>query len=323
MVLSTRPFRSLSIGVVTSVLVLAAAGGNDGAQAQQTGVGACSKLVEGFGAPRSNKDERSGEYEFICHSEFLVRHNNKSKTPDLVVERLTRDLVTGTNSRPHVNFKPDPKLDADETATDDKYRRSLYARGHQAASADFKSDKDLMIDTFVFSNAVPQEGGGFNSSIWRQFEDRVQKLVKARGEIYVITGPVYQKPGGGEVVIPRDQNPCGQEIRLPDLARNAICGGPSGGPPNQTCGEDGIAIPAGLFKILFDPSMNRMNAYVMPNEDHPNKAERGGQSVEDYLNLWRVSVQNLQDRVGYTFFPEFDRHRSRALLETCPASMIR
>ncbi len=102
----------------------------------------------------------------------------------------------------------------------------------------------------------------------------------------------------------------------------AACGGKSW-TPQLECPDGSVSVPAGLFKIVFDPKMNRLNAFLLPNVDHPSRSERGGQSTEDYLDRWRLSVRNLEDRVGYTFMPKLDRHSGRALTESCPASMIR
>jgi endonuclease G len=201
------------------------------------------------------------------------------------------------------------------------YTNSLYARGHQAASADFSADEKWMEDTFVFSNAVPQEGAGFNSSIWSQLEDRVRDIAVERGEVYVVTGPVYQDVRGKDVVVPKRQNPCGRRIELPALPRKQVCGGNPGPEPEPSC-NDRVAIPAGLFKIIVDPQLGRVNAYLLPNIDHPSGAERRT-STDEYLGLWRVSVLNLEDRTGYTFLPEFDRHDRRAQKESCPATMLR
>ncbi len=285
---------------------------------------ACKHLIEHIGEPVSNKDERAGEYGTYCYPDYLVRRNHAAKIPDWVIERLTRDLVTGTNKRPHVDFRPEPAVPENARVDDDTtYLRSGYARGHQAASADFKSDKQLMINTFYFSNSVPQESSGFNSSIWSQFEGRVRDLAEERGEVYVITGPVYQNLAGKDIVVPESQNPCGREITLPALERKYVCGGVKGEGPTLECDEkDGVAIPAGLYKIIVDPSIGRVNAYLLPNIDHPSKSERGT-STEAYLKLWRVSVLNLEDRTGYTFLPEFDRHDRHAQKESCPATMVR
>jgi len=321
----TGPGR-LFVFVLTAGLTLAAVSGSARATescAPPADTSACDFLWKDVGLPVSNKDEGCNDYVEICKPEFLVRHNNTTKTPDWVIERLTEELVTGTNKRPKVGFKPDPEVPADRTAVDDDYARSLYARGHQAASADFKSNRDWMIQTFVFSNAVPQEGPGFNSSIWSQFEDMVRDLAVSRREIVVITGPVYQDPRGKDIVIPESQNPCGREIVLPALKRKAICGGKTGEGPNLACAEeDGVAIPAGLFKIIVDPGVGRVNAYLLPNIDHPSRSERGTTS-QDYLRTFRLSVLNLEDRTGFKFLPEYDRHERRSQKESCPATMVR
>ena len=291
--------------------------------APQADISACDFLWKEIGLPVSNKDEGCNDYVEICKPKFLVRHNNTTKTPDWVIERLTKDLVTGTNKRPKVGFKPDPAVPEGKSAEDDDYLRSLYARGHQAASADFKSNRDWMKQTFVFSNAVPQESSGFNSSIWSQFEDKVRDLAESRGEIVVITGPVYQDPRGKDIVIPESQNPCGREIVLPALKRKAVCGGKAGKGPTLDCSEEeGVAIPAGLFKIIVDPGIGRVNAYLLPNIDHPSRREREMTS-EEYLKTWRVSVLNLEDRTGYKFLPDYDRHERRSQKESCPATMVR
>ncbi len=281
----------------------------------------CESIWEGIGLPVSNNDEAAGAFTYVCHDKFLVRHNNETKTPDWVIERLTAELVSGDNSRPDEAFKPDSCVAPARSAVDNDYRLSLYARGHQAASADFSVNEQWMRDTFVFSNAVPQEGAGFNSSIWSEFEDKVRNLARERGEIYVITGPVYQDPHGGDIVVPEEQNPCGREIRLPALERKEICGGTKSGGPTANC-DDGVAIPAGLFKIIIDPGIDRVNAYLLPNIDHPSRKERGT-STEEYLATWRVSVLNLEDRTGYKFLPNLSRHDRRAQLESCPATMFR
>lgn len=287
----------------------------------RTDPASCEALWEGIGLPVSNKDEAAGAFTYVCHEKFLLRHNNETRTPDWVIERLTEELVSGETARPDEPFKPDKCVPASGSAVDAQYQRSLYARGHQAASADFNINEDWMRDTFVFSNAVPQEGAGFNSSIWSQFEKKVRDLARERGEIYVVTGPVYQDPRGKDIVVPEEQNPCGREIRLPALDRKEICGGAKPSGPNLSC-TDGVAIPAGLFKIIVDPGVGRVNAYLLPNIDHPSRKERGT-STEDYLATWRVSVLDLEDRTGYTFLPDLSRHERRAQAESCPATMFR
>eukprot|EP00439_Symbiodinium_sp_Y106_P089997 s1_g2533.t1 len=281
----------------------------------------CKEIWEAIGLPQSLKDERPGSHTYICHKGFLTRYNHETKTPDWVIERLTHEMVTGTYSRPRVGFKPDPCVDEAVSALDDDYLNSLYARGHQAASDDFSFNKTWMKDTFFFSNAVPQEGGGFNSSVWRQFEDLVKDVAERRSEIYVITGPIYQNNRNTRVVIPKTQNPCRNRVEMLPLERTHVCGGTSGEGPVLQC-EGGVAIPGGLFKILVDPAAGRTNAFVMPNIDHPSQAERGT-NIRGYMDRWQVSILNVEDRTGYNFLPNLSKRERRIQEERCPVPMLR
>ena len=110
-------------------------------------------------------------------------------------------------------------------------------RGHQAPSADFSSNLELMKESFTLSNAVPQQGDGFNRHIWKEFEDLVRKLAKDRGEIFVITGPINREPNDeDEITIKADANPCTNEIKLEGpKSRTAICG------KGNKCPDEGAA----------------------------------------------------------------------------------
>jgi DNA/RNA endonuclease G (NUC1) len=133
-----------------------------------------SGIDEAMGFPILQDDTLDGgELKKICHDRFCVLHNGKTKTSVYVIEALDRDLVTGDNGRPKVGFKPDPSAPTDRRANDDDYKHSSLARGHLAASNDFRCDDQLMKNTFVLSNAVPQVQNGFNGSYWRYLEDRV------------------------------------------------------------------------------------------------------------------------------------------------------
>jgi DNA/RNA endonuclease G (NUC1) len=279
----------------------------------------CARLWERIGLPESRKGDDEEDYRYVCHLGFMVRHNNLTKTPDWVIERLSSAEVKKEATRPRVGFKAEACIPPGKRAVDADYVNSLFARGHQAPSDDFSFNLEWMKDTFVLSNVVPQEGEGFNSGIWLALEKRIRRIAAGLDEIYVITGPVYQKPGARAAVVPAAQNPCENEVTLESLDRRAVCGG-TREEPNRAC-EGGVAIPAGLFKIVFIPP-DRMNAYILPNIDHSALRERGT-SVDAYLARWRVSVNNVEERVQYDFFPDFSRRERRTMEEECPATRLR
>ena len=110
-------------------------------------------------------------------------------------------------------------------------------------------------------------------------------------------------------------NPC----VLPILPKESICDA-NDEDPEAAC-EEGVAVPAALFKIVFDPERRRTNAYLMPNEDH--RPFKGRESSEDYLTRYRVSVRLIEDFTGYDFFTALGRRAQRVAEQSCTATFFR
>jgi len=234
----------------------------------------------------------------------------------LATGAIERPLVFRDNDRPGVGFKPEPEAPATGRAEDKDYRNSGLARGHQAASEDFNADAAMMIDTFFFSNVVPQVGAGFNSGIWSSLERLTRDLARERGDITVITGPIYQGVGVSGIV--KDQDACGQEIALPAPEKESICDA-NDDDPSARC-EVGVAVPLALYKIIYDPGRKRVNAYLLPNLSHT--AIKKSVTTLTYLKRHRVTVRLLEELVGYDFFAGFSSRRQSQLEELCPATFL-
>src|SRR5262249_33543760 len=148
----------------------------------------------------------------VCHTKYVLSHNNETKTPDWVVEHLSKSQILPAHKRPKMKFQTEPDVDQEKAAKDNDYRSSGFDRGHQAPSADFAANPDWMVESFFLSNIVPQVGPGFNRGIWKELEDNVRDLVtNNRGELYVITGPVPRQ-GNGKVTISSQTNLCKKDI---------------------------------------------------------------------------------------------------------------
>jgi len=283
----------------------------------------CRQFWDGVGLPeRKNTNEEN--FTTVCHLGYITGHNNERKTPDWVVEHLTFAQASGTAAREGKKFQPEPNVPGASQATLDDYKKSHFDQGHQAPAADFKSSKQLLDDTFFLSNAVPQVGIGFNQSVWRELEDHIQDLVTATGprgsrgrpEFFVMTGPIYQ--AASPQLVRKTADACRHEVRLPVLPKQSICPGNRDN-PNVRC-DAGVAIPAGLYKIIFDPKLGRVNAFLMPNIDHtPLKGKR---RIVDYLEDFRVSVSSVEALTGLKFFTALPPRTQRMLRENCPPTMI-
>lgn len=79
-----------------------------------------------------------------------------------------------------------------------------------------------------------------------------------RGETYILTGPVYEK-GAEETV---------------------------------TIGQNKVAVPSALFKIVFDPEKQKAITFIMPNRSLNTKD----------LPRYIVSVREVEEKTGLDFF---------------------
>jgi DNA/RNA endonuclease G (NUC1) len=177
-----------------------------------------------------------------------------------------------------------------------------------------------MKKTFVFSNAVPQVQNGFNGGIWKELEEHVQDFARSLDEekaIYVITGPVDLPPDGSETVIAADQNSCPNEIRLAGLdklRKRAICDANDKQAGNSCV--HGVAVPSGLFKIIYVPFLERAFGFLLSNEDH-RKIKSRGISNADYFEKWRASIDVIEDAANLDFFPGKSRRWRNVHEQTC------
>ena len=234
----------------------------------------------------------------VCHDRFLLSHDNKSKTPDWVVEQLKKTELTNLFNRPEEGFSPDPRVPphgrpnaGDYAGTADKFEI-----GHMAPSEDFNNNETNMRDTFVFSNAAPQAGRKFNASIWKTLETEVRNAAIARKDLYVITGPVRGNGTERTINIAKADNACGGAIELDAFKTKIVCKAVNKKQATTCPTGVGVGVPVAFYKIAYDPNKNVVYAFVMPNRNHPPKQGR------TYLEGWRVHVGEIEKLTGLEFF---------------------
>ena len=276
----------------------------------------CRDIWSDIGLPTStltNEEDNTS----VCLDGYITGHNNRTKTPDWVIERLTSDLVKKLHDRPGVKFRADPALEGKARAVPADYEKSGYAIGHQAPSADFTGREQFMRDTFFFSNAVPQEGIGFNTGVWSGLERLVRTLAEQRSPLFVITGPVYQQRKA--IKVTRKADACRNEITLAPLDNQSIC--PAHNENAKAKCEAGVAVPAALYKIIYDPRQGgRVNAYLLPNVNHiPLKHS---EKTLEYLKRYQVAVSTVEELTGYQFLTALTRRKQMQLKESCGATML-
>ncbi len=164
----------------------------------------------------------------LCFSAFAVLYNTQTKTPLVVVERLNRSVLVHAREQHRTDrFYPESRLPRAERAELEDYRGSGYARGHMAPAGDMATPES-MAQSFSLANMVPQNQK-HNSGPWSKIERDTRKYaMRARGDVFVFTGPLF------------------------DAAPSTI-------------GRGHVAVPARLFKLVYDASNGRSWAYVQAN----------------------------------------------------------
>ncbi|OZI48553.1 DNA/RNA non-specific endonuclease [Bordetella genomosp. 4] len=194
----------------------------------------------------------------LCFSGFAILHSGQTKTPVFVAERLNRQLLTQAQGLQRTDkFYSEARLPQAERADLDDYKGSGYSRGHMAPAADMYSSQ-TMAQSFSLANMVPQDQT-HNAGPWSRIEQDTRKYVmRASGDVYLFTGPVYT------------ENP------------KAI--------------GDGVAIPAYLYKLVYDATTGRSWAYWQAN----SASTKAGPPITYDELVKRTGIQFLPTRAAGT-----------------------
>ncbi|MDR2209128.1 MAG: DNA/RNA non-specific endonuclease [Azoarcus sp.] len=205
----------------------------------------------------------------LCRMGYLLAHDEQFLTPIWVAERLTREKVAGKAVRKD-NFKPDPDLLPGKRAELTDYKGSGYDRGHMAPAADMKWHQKAMDESFYLSNIIPQNSNN-NQQIWATLETHVRDWVLVRGEIIVYSGPIHDN----------------------DEA-------------NLTIGNNKVAVPDRLYKVIYDPFKKEAIAFLMPNQ--PINAK--------FLPNYIVTVREIENITGLDFLSRLPRKEQNRIEKT-------
>lgn len=142
----------------------------------------------------------------LCFSSFAILYSGQTKTPVFVAQRLNRQALIQGQGVPRTDkFYAEARVPRAERAELPDYRGSGYSRGHMAPAGDMHNP-EAMAQSFSLANMVPQDQA-HNAGAWSRIEQDTRKYVmRASGDVYVFTGPVYsarpQAIGTGKVAVP-------------------------------------------------------------------------------------------------------------------------
>lgn len=210
---------------------------------------------------KSDHQIRNFEHYSLCYRESYEQAEWSAYC--LTEEELVK------NAKRSDDFRADPEI-ATGSATPADYKKSGYDRGHLSPAADFAFDQNAMSETFYMSNMSPQKGG-LNRGIWKDLEAEVRLWAKNFGRVYVVSGPILEKPA--------------EEY--------------------QSIGENQVAVPEFYYKVILAPLYADENDRATPEDAEnvialgfifPNEKCTG--TLEDYA----VTVDEVEARTKLDFF---------------------
>lgn len=173
------------------------------------------------------------------------------------------------NAKRSDDFRSDPEITTG-SATPADYKKSGYDRGHLSPAADFAFDEKAMSETFYMSNMSPQKGG-LNRGIWKDLEAEVRLWAKNFGRVYVVSGPILEKPAA----------------------------------EYQTIGENQVAVPEFYYKVILAPLYANEADRATP-EDAENIISLGfifpNEKCTGTLDDYAVTVDEVEARTKLDFF---------------------
>ena len=143
---------------------------------------------------RPAPDRFVGEVEPAFGKELLdiaVAQGEAEVEPDRVLDDLGREAMAAVGERGHgvrIAQSGQPYRRPDNALAD--YARSGYDRGHMSPSGDMATP-NAQHQSFSLANMIPQHPCN-NEVLWEGIESAVRDLASAEGEIYVVTGPIYE-----------------------------------------------------------------------------------------------------------------------------------
>jgi len=232
---------------------------------------------------------------FLCRpGTYALEFNPVSKTALWVTEHLVGTDLNAQAARAP-DFRDDPMLPADVRNTTNDFTNG-YAPGHLASTDDYVADPVKMSWTYYLSTVVPQHPG--SRDIWARLEQNVRAWAQAKGQLYVISGPIYN---GGQAAawIGGPPPPKG-----PVRARYSV--------PNPRDAHKGkMGVPTHLYKVIFDPATRQAVAFIIPNQAVPVAQ----------LPYYAVSVQQVEAATHLTFLPNLP-NRAQVVGTVTPTAWI-
>ena len=139
----------------------------------------------------------------VHHLKYSFSYNEDGEQAEWVAYKIFKNSIHNAVKRQD-DFREDTAV-LTGSATLQDYRNSGYDRGHLAPAKTMSFSKQTMSESFYMSNMSPQKPS-FNRGVWKKLEEEVRSWISMSDSLYVVTGPILEKPlgriGENQVVVP-------------------------------------------------------------------------------------------------------------------------
>jgi endonuclease G len=179
--------------------------------------------------PVVTTSNRAKQTTYVCFEEYAVLYSGVSRTPLWSAEHLTRTRIEDTKGLKRQNaFHAEEQLPASDRSELMDYAHSGYDRGHMSPSGDM-STANAQYESFSLANMIPQNSNN-NQILWEGVEEATRHLAKDDGDIYVVTGPIFEGTSLQRV-------------------------------------NGRVFVPTSIFKAIYDPVKHAAAAYIVLNAE--------------------------------------------------------
>lgn len=127
----------------------------------------------------------------ICYQGYASVSSAITRTPLWSAEHLTaRRIELARETERTSAFFPEPSLAPDSRGELIDYRRSGFDRGHLSPSGDMPGH-EAQRESFSLANIAPQNSE-LNRGAWAELESRLRDFAHAQGDLWVVTGVLFQ-----------------------------------------------------------------------------------------------------------------------------------
>lgn len=225
-------------------------------------------LPLGLEKPVCAASHKAGDHQIRNFEHYSICYRESYEQAEWSAYCLTQEELV-KNTKRSDDFRSDPEIPTG-SATPADYKKSGYDRGHLSPAADFAFSEKAMSETFYMSNMSPQKGS-LNRGLWKDLESKVREWAEIFGRVYVVSGPVLEKPASEYKSIGENQ------VSVPEFYYKVIL-------VPLYADENDKASPEDAQNIM-------MMAFIFPNE-----------KCEGTLDDYAVTVDEVESRTGLDFF---------------------